>query len=96
MKTKNLFQIFALLTLLMGLLPPQTTTYAASEANELNASALYTTLSIPYISEFSGAPTQNYDCGPATVGMLVQAFGLWTSYRWDACASLWNTPSEHL
>jgi len=76
MKTKNLFQIFALLTLLMGLLPPQTTTYAVSEANELNASALYTTLSIPYISEFSGAPTQNYDCGPATIGMLVQAFGI--------------------
>lgn len=75
MKTKNLFQILALLTLLMGLLPPQTTTYAASESNELSASALSTTLAIPYISEFSGAPTQNYDCGPATAGMIVQAFG---------------------
>jgi len=75
MKAKNLFQILVLLTLLMGLLPPQTITYAASESNELSASALSTTLAIPYISEFSGAPTQNYDCGPATAGMIVQAFG---------------------
>ena len=32
-------------------------------------------LPIPYLSEWTGAPTQHSDCGPATVAMITMAYG---------------------
>ena len=44
-------------------------------SNKLDADIQTNSVSIPYLSEYTGAATQNYDCGPATVAMIVMAYG---------------------
>jgi hypothetical protein len=75
MKTKYPFQILALLTLFIGLLPPQIITFAAPEIKGINVSIQASQLPVDYISQYSRAASQNCDCGPASVAMIVQAYG---------------------
>jgi hypothetical protein len=76
MKVKNPFQFLVLLVLLASLLLLSSNASAASEIKDTNVSLLSAALPIPYFDEFILVKKNSKDCGPATVAMIVQAYGL--------------------